>query len=297
MTTDARPVFLRPVEYTYTGTAFTVGAVAFTTFSKGTFPNALSLAHSVAAAINNEGTYTIALSMSDGFLIGLTPSGASPTITWNDTTLRDILGFTGASTALSDGVTTYASYTTLYCWIPTFQRGDQDGFSPDLSDVATGTLSKDGTWSGISTGGTLVYSTTITFSHELETNLLVSSFDTDDQKRARCLESFLIGAVSDGPTDATYASPKGFWYYPDINDAISQCTLTALEPWAEGDDIGVEFDSDGGDTKVFCSTSPSQLSALRARPSMPFSTIRYGVTFSFQTCPAPTGWAYEDYIP
>ena len=288
----------RPVEYTYTGTSFTVGATAFNAFPQGTYANPLSLAHSFAAAICNEGTYTIALSMSSSFLIGLTPSGSSPTITWDDTTIRDIFGFTGASTALSDGVTTYASYTPLYCWIPTFYRDDQDYFTRDLPKVAVGTISADGTWSGIGSGST-IYQQTIKFPQELETNLCISAYGTTTYKQDRCLETFLIGALTAYPSDATYVSPKGFWYYEDSANVISDCALSSTEPWSEATNIGVNFGLDSGaDTKVFCSVSPNQLRGLRQSPGLAVSRTRYNYTFSFQTCPVPVeGWQYVDYTP
>lgn len=299
MSMEKRPVFLRPVEYTYTGTAFTVGAVAFSAFPEGTWANALSLAHSFAAAICNEGTYTIAIGISDNFKFTLTPSGASPTITWDDTVLRDILGYTGASTALSDGVSTEATYTPEYCWIPSFQRSDQDSFSQDMTTIATGNISADGTWSGIKVSGTAVYSTEISFSMELETNLTHCADNSNLFSKERCLETFLEGCLTASTSDATYVSSKGFWYYPNINDAISDCVLSGTEPWCEATNIGIQFNyTDTAHKKVFCATSPSQLTALRSKPALSVSRLRWGYSFSFHTCPVPTeGWQYVDYTP
>lgn len=299
MTTTPRPVFLRPVEYTYSGTAFTVGAVAFNSFSEGTYANVLSLWHSFGAAICNEGTYTVAISVSDAFKLQITPSGSSPTITWDDTSLRDIFGFTGASTALSDGVTTTATYTPEYVWDPGYERSDQDSFAQDLSSVSSGMTSADGTYSGNAATGNTVYHTSIAFPMILETNLVHSADGSNAYAKERCLETFLKGCLTVYPSVSTHVSPKGFWYYPNINDAISDCSLSATEPWNEATNIGVDFNyTDSPDKKVFCHTHPSALTALRVKASLPVSRHRYDYSFSFHTSAEPTeGWQYVDYTP
>ena len=293
MTSKIRPVFLRPVEYTYTGTAFSVsGGSSYTDFPKGTWANVLSLCHSVLAHLWND-SVEISLALTDDFKFSWTPSGNITVVL--DSFLSAAFGFASTTVAMSNGVATIADYTPLYCWIPEFMRADQDGFSRDLQNCATGVVSSDGTWSGISSGEDSVYKTTVSFGMELETNLMASAFGGTTQKRDRCLETFLIGALTAQPERSTSVSPKGFWYYPDINDAISQCVLATTEPWAETSDDGVQFEyTDSPNTRVFCMTSPEELQALRASPSIPVSTIRYVVGFSFHTAPAPS-WQYVDW--
>jgi hypothetical protein len=292
MSTTVRPAFLRPVEFTYTGAAFYVsGGSSYTDFPKGTWANVLSLVHSVLAHLSND-SVQITLSLTDDFKLSWTPFGDITVVLNSD--LADYFGFASTTVAMSNGVATIADYTPKYCWIPAFQRADQDGFSRDLQNCATGVVSTDGTWSGTSTGSA-VYRTTIMFGAELETNLLVSAHGSDEQKRDRCLETFLEGALTAQPERATSVSPKGFWYYPNLNEAISQCVLTEVEPWAQASDDGVQFGyTDSPDTRVFCQTSPDQLQALRQSPSLPVSTIRYGVSFAFHTAPAPE-WQYVDW--
>lgn len=297
MTTTVRPAFIRPVEFTYSGNAFSVsGGSSYTSLPKGTYANAASLAHSVCATLWND-SVDVALSMSDDLKLKLTPSGSSPTIVWDNTTLRDILGFTGASTALSDGVATEATYTPQYCWFPTFTRADQGGFTQELQGVVTGVTSRDGTFSGIGPSSIYVYYTSITFPMELETKLCRSAYNSSEPEQARCLETFLRGAIEAMPTLPTSVSPKGFWYYPDVNDLITQTTLTESEPWNETTDNGINFDfTDSPNTRVFCAISPDEIGAFRGSPSLPVSTLRYGYTFSFHTAPVPAnGWQYVDW--
>lgn len=296
MAANIRPFFSRPVEFVYTGNAFSIsGGSSYSDFPVGTWACPESLFHSVFAHLWNDGV-EITIGLSDDLKAELTPSG-NITIDWDNTTLRDILGFTGSSTALSDGVKTTATYALKYCWIPGFQRADQDGFSINLKLCADGVESSDGTWSGVLTGEANVYRTTITLGMEYETNLLHDADGSDVYKKARCLETFLIGSMTAMPTSDESVSPKGFWFYPDINDAIDICVLNTTEPWAEADDDGVQFGyTDSPNTRVFCATSPAEMQALRGNPALPASRIRYGVSFGFHTCPVPTeGWQYVDW--
>jgi hypothetical protein len=295
MTASVRPVFLRPVEFTYTGYAFNIsGGSSYNDFPEGTWANVLSLAHSMFAHLWNDGV-EITLGLTDDFKFSLTPSG-DITIVWYNTDIRDAFGFTGASTVLLDGVPTVADYRPLYTWIPDFQRADQGGFSRNLQECASGVVSADGTWSGTSTRGSTVFYTTTNFGMELETNLLVDAYGSSEYTSARCLENFLVGCLTAQPESATSKSPKGFWYYPDINDAISDCVLSTTEPWSEANDNGVQFGhTDSPNTRVFCMTSPDQLQDLR-NPSLPVGRVRYGSSFSFHTAPVPSGgWQYVDW--
>jgi hypothetical protein len=293
MSTTVRPVFLRPFQCTYTGNAFSIsGGDSYSDFPQGTYANVLSLARSICNHLANDAVPIVA-SMSDDFKIQLTSIGADRTIVWDNTDIRDAIGFTGASTFLPSGVATPATYTPQYTWIPEFQRGDQGGFARDLGAVASGSECADGTWIGIAVEDTQVYRTTIVFPMELETNLVVDAADSAVYKAARCMETFLVGALTATVTNDDCVSPRGFWYYPDINDAIAQLVMTGTDAWADSaTDIGVHFGwTTGEDTKVFCAVSPGELGDLRASPSLPVGRLRYGYEFSFHTCPAPdAGW-------
>jgi hypothetical protein len=299
MSTTIRPAFLRPIEFNYSGTAFSVsGGSNYTSFPTGTFANAASFAHSVCATLWND-SVDVALSMSDDLKFKLTPSGSSPTIVWDNTTLRDILGFTGASTALSDGVATEATYTPQYCWFPTYQRSDQGGFDQDLQSVVTGVTSRDGTFSGMGPSSIYVYFTSINFPMEYEEKLFRSAIGSNLFDQARCLETFMRGAIEAMPTLPTSVSPKGFWYYHDVNDLITQTTLTESEPWNETTDNGINFDfTDTENTRAFCATSPREIGSLgRNSPALPVGTLRYNISFSFHTAPVPSGgWKYVDWL-
>lgn len=294
MAATIRPLFLRPVDYTYTGDAFSVsGGGEYDDFSEGTYANVVGLVHSVCAHLYNNAEGTVLWSFSDDFKIQLEGSGSGLTLEWDDTTLRDILGFTGASTVIPNGSTVTATYTPQYCWIPGFQRADRGGWSQDLASVAVGEEAEDGTWVGIAAGGSTVYRQSILFGMELETNLVISSFDSDEFKRARCLETFMHGALTAMPTSATSANPQGFWFFPDINDCyIGAGTLPATAPFSEDSDDGVHYDTD---TRTFCAIKPRELEALRGSPSLSRSTLRYGYSFKFHTAPVPDeGWTYVD---
>lgn len=297
--TTVRPVFLRPYQCVYTGNAFSIsGGDSYADFPQGTYANVLSLARSICNHLDNDAVPIVA-SMSDDFKIQLTPTGISPTIVWDNTDIRDALGFTGASTALTSGVTTTATYRPEYVWIPQYQRGDQGGFARDLRNVAAGSRCADGTWVGIGVEDVQVYETNIAFPMELETNLVVDAEDSDVYTAERCLETFMVGALTETVVNDDCVSPRGFWYYPDINQAIAQLIMGGTDAWAaSATDIGVHFGwTSGADTKVFCAVEPGELGDLRASPSLPVGRLRYGYEFSFHTCPAPAaGWQVEEAI-
>jgi hypothetical protein len=83
----------------------------------------LGLCEHIQAQIRAEGspwdTATCVYSTSTGKVTIDAPSAGDFEVTWTDTDLRDILGFTGASTGMSDppgGFT--GDYAAGYCWLP-----------------------------------------------------------------------------------------------------------------------------------------------------------------------------------
>ena len=299
------PYLARPAEYINPGTPFTIVATAATTFPSGTWANLWSLLHSICAWINNNTAYNVDYRMSDDGYPELTSSTGPHTLTWNDTTLRDLLGFTGASTTIPNG--TYVTATYLpgtyctdehedqgpYCWIPSLNSSDRGVYSSQPREVVVGDTSQNGRFSGMHSGVDIDYRS-LMFPHEEDTNLLRAVQEV--AARDQSLQSFLERCCINWTTDDESASTVGFWYYRNINDCISDCAgVSTTEPWSEATDIGVQFDlSSSPDRKVFCNTSPGQLpSSWGSEPSLLATTLRFHETFGFNTTTAPA-WQYVD---
>jgi hypothetical protein len=297
MTAKSRPAFFRPVEFTYTGNAFSVsGGSDYSDFPQGVWANVMSLCHSVLAHLANDGV-AVALAMTDDLKFSWTPTG-DITLTLN-ADLANAFGFASTTVAMNNGVATIADYTPMYMWCAEFQRADQGGFDIDIQSIASGVESSDGTWSGTQISGTRVYRTEIQLINEYEYNLVTDATGSDAQKRARCLEVFMDGALTAYPNYYLSVSPKGFWYYPDVNDAIDQCVLSTDEPWNDVDDNDVHFGyTDNPNTRVFCAVSPDEIRSIKDSPSFAVSRLRFSTIFGFHTCPVPSnGWQYVDLLP
>jgi hypothetical protein len=294
MSTRQRPAFFRPVEFSYTGNAFSVsGGSSYSDFPQGTWANVMSLCHSVLAHLANDGV-DIALALTDDLKFSWTPTGDITVTLHAD--LAEAFGFASTTVAMSNGVATVADYTPLYTWVAEFQRADQGGFDLDMQSIASGVESADGTWSGTEISGTRVYRTEIQLVNEWEYNLVSDAVGSDSSKRARCLEVFLDGALTAMPAYYLSVNPKGFWYYPDVNDAIDQCVLSTNEPWNEVTDNGVHFGyTDTANTRVFCAVTPDEIRGIKNGPSFPVGRLRFSTVFGFHTCPVPSnGWQYVD---
>jgi hypothetical protein len=281
----------------YTGNAFSVsGGSDYSDFPQGTWANVMSLCHSVLAHLANDGV-DIALALTDDLKFSWTPTGDITLTLHAD--LASAFGFASTTVAMSDGVATIADYTPLYMWCAEFQRADQNGFEVDLQSIASGMESADGTWSGIPINTYEVYRTEIQLINEYEYNLTMDAVGSNTQRKSRCLESFLIDSITAYPSYYLSVSPKGFWFYPNINDAIDQCVLSTSEPWNDVSDNGIQFGySDSPNTRVFCVSSPGEMRGLKGNPSFAVSRVRYDVKFEFHTCPIPTnGWQYVDLLP
>lgn len=294
----------------YTGTLFTlddgVDTVTATasTFGTGTWANPLSLAHSICAFSRNDGTFALAFVVSDDMKIKLYCEDTI-TITWSNTDLRDVLGYTGGSTVLTASTWNEATYTPTHCWIPERQRMDQGEFYRRINETAIGNVATDGVYSGINATGSTIWYRDIQFQFELSTNILASketSSSSTNYDSDRCLETFLIGALTSSVTSDESVSPKGFWFYNDVRDVIydegGEAILNTTEPWAENtQNIGVLFDKGSSPhVKCFCHLNDAtSITHLSQQASLPASTQRFDTPIiSFHTATAPL-WTYVDW--
>lgn len=165
-------------------------------------------------------------------------------------------------------------------------------------DTVTGVMAQNGAFVGMSTGYSPVYRQMI-FPMQLASGLARSEMTVNSKLIDLTAQSFFEHSMQNWATEDTSVDTRGFWVYPDVNDAIADCGLDTTEPWNEGSDIGTEFlMSSGMDKKAFCHTSPGELPNMwGTEPAMLASRLRYNPTIGFHTIDpdAYPAWNYDDY--
>jgi hypothetical protein len=277
MSTSIRPAFARPIEHvTESDYDFSIGSNQYS-IASGVYANVISLAR----ALVSEATELTNLQMTDGVLIQIY-STSTATLTWSNTDLRDALGFSGTTTALTASSWTTAAYLSPYLWIPEHHFADQSGFRQENDYVFVGSRAINGMVAGIGNGD-VAFIRKMTFKFELATNL-GREFCTTEQAAGRCLDEFWRGSLCAAPALSGSPSPKGFWLYYNLNELIADCTPTGSE-WE--DSGGINFSrTSSPDTYVFCQFTPDGLDDWRDNPGFPVGRLRYDVSVEFCTSPA-----------
>ena len=273
-----RPVLLRPVQHVSDGTDLTGSSTV--TVATGLYANVIALAQ--ACFTDDSGIDNVRLS--DDFYFEIY-STTGQTITWNNSDLGTMLGFENQITA-SAGVWATAPNRPRNIWIPEDPYADQGAFLLNLRDTVQGAIAADGTLSANKVGPD-VYERSMSFTAELATNIS-REFVTTDEDVYHTLTQFVLGSMTASPEDSTIANPRGFWFYPDINDAIADCTYQPhVDQWST--DGGIDFNLTASpDEKVFCHFDKSALSDWTGSPFFQTSRLRYNTKLNFHTAPAPT---------
>lgn len=281
-----RPAFMRLVEHVTdpSGYDFSIGADPYA-LDTGVY-NPITLVRTmITETVGGASKITsVAMDTATDCVMKLGSNSSAPVITWQNTDLRDALGFSGATTTFSGGYAT-APYLSPYIWLPEHHFADQGAFAESSDDYFVGTYSMTGSIAGVSNGDVLKRRS-MRFNFELATNIW-REFCTDQNMIERCLESFFKGALCAAPSVSSNPCPKGFWFYPNVNDLIADCTSTGSE-WTDSGDIDFALSS-SPDTYVFCNFIPGGLADWRKSPGFPIGRLRYHVDVLFCTAPAPSG--------
>lgn len=295
MSTTPRPGYARPVEYYLaSGDDFALDATPYT-FPQGTHPNVFSMWHTLFAIGSISFDEDFEIRLSDDLLLEARCTSATVDLTWEDGGLGSIFGFDGSGETMTQNSWITADRKPQYFWCPAHQVDDQGSISTRPKSVGVGNVSQNGVYAG-TTKGSNIYWRRNRIVHELASNILETAA-TSEELRVRTAEWFFNGAITSNPTSDDAIQTLGFWYYPDVNDLISDVELTTTQPWIEATDIGIQFLLDSSpDTKVFCYTSPEELPGQwDGEPALPQSTWKYHFEFRFHTAPTPSGFVYTDY--
>jgi len=146
-------------------------------------------------------------------------------LTWTDSALRDLLGFTGTLT----GDNTYtATYTPQGTWFPLRVRADNDEWYQNHKDQWKGSTARNGNTVGLRTGSA-IYSTSIEYNALPDYECLRARALTDYQD-VRSLDYFLDQS-REIYSAYNQVSLAGFYYFPDY----TAVTIGASATYTSGD--------------------------------------------------------------
>jgi len=285
MGTDQRPVFLRPVQITddnknvrvnYSSTDYDI------VLTTGTYASILTVLSKLNIEIDSAAAaLAFTVSLDDDFVITFTGS-ATFTVTWTDTDMANLFGFT----ANLSGASSYtATYTPTHCWVPARVPANQSRWRLNTNESFIGAHSNSGRIGGAKVVDDY-YTRVFDFLFEDATNLFkdaaTASFTLTSAyypEQDRCFENFILRCRSETAYSAN-AYPKGVYFFEKIANA--QAVLTTMDAG------GISFDlSSSPDTYVYC--MPEVRGASIGEEALPVGRDYYHLPgFALRTCDAPT---------
>jgi hypothetical protein len=270
---EAIPIFMRPVVIDSTNKDFSYddgGGVTACALTTGTYP----CLPAVLKEFTTQSGITTAITA--GYVV-LSHGIVVFSVTWTDTALRDLLGFT----ANLSGATSYtATYTPENCWVPTRSRADNDNFQIDHKLQWKGSESRTGNVGGLRSSAE-VYRTSIEI-EALDGALVSQALAESAIDKERSLDYFASQSREVWGT-AGEPSPSGFYYWPDRTNVT---TASASSVYDSGD-AATLFYSSSPDVFLFCHFDSNWYP--RSKPFIGSCRADYyNVTLDIHTATAPT---------
>ena len=223
---------LRPIEIGAATKDFTVtvgGGGTSKALTTGIHASIITLLHEFEALCQAyDGNITVRLS--SDFKVVIAISASTIAITWADTALGKLLGFTGN---LSAAVSHTATYTPEFCFLPTYHSYDGGRFAANQGDGFSGSVAIDGTLAGVSAGTprlerTLAWSTESAAKVFKEAATVTATYSsTNYPEQLRCFEHFCLEARS-VTTASGSTSAKGCYFLPAREDWTGTSPTNAL---------------------------------------------------------------------
>lgn len=271
MALEPRPALLRPVEHLALTNDIVLNLNSYK-IPTGVYANSLALAQALVG-FSLEWTK---VKLTDDFKISFYSAG-SHLPDWLNTNLAASLGFDASETYTDNWLT--ATNTPPNIWVAQFQKRDQGAFGRPSNTYFIGEKSITGNLSGISFGN-VAYNRKLSLQAELSSKLGIE-FCTTPVEEARCLDTFVMQALTAIPTLATLPSVRGFWYYPDVNK---------VQEHAEEEEDFTLWTTNGAinGPYVFCHFDELATSDWRNSAFFTVSHLRYNVDLFFTTATAPS---------
>ena len=288
-----KPLLMRPVEITATTDEITFqksgGTERSVTIEQGVYASMLSVCRAYVNAAQASAFYTtdgVATTItteisSDGteLVIKFTYTSSS-TISFVNTTTRNLFGANNISNGYATSFT--CENRPQYTWIPRYQVTNQDYWNQRHKDLFAGSQTKTGLIVGISTGPT-IYKRKLDFVNEPAANVFDEAASSAVEQ-TKNLMYFVNGSISSYPSDPTYPTTRGFWFWPNWNDAIGNTSNIVIPGGDDGEYNAVEGISYGiSDLYTWCNFSPDGLMG-NPTASAPTGKMYYQVSIDVHTC-------------
>lgn len=207
-------------------------------------------------------------------------AGSAYTVTWTDTNLRDLLGFSGN---LSSASTHTADYTPESVWFPTRCRADNNEWTLDHKAQWKGVEARSGAVAGLRTGVER-WSTDYDF-EALPVAEVLWGRGTTAVEQARSLDKFATESREVWATTGE-PSPAGFYLWPDYTDIA----IGVGGSWTSGSAPNL-YRASSPSVFVFCQFDADWYP--KPRPTLPIRGDYYDVSIAIHSAEAPT-WTGGD---
>ena len=286
MSSTIKPALMRPVYIENTETIQVkkqAEGASYRTIeiTSGVYASMSAVLHAIETAANDGAllssdgittTTSIVINSADTDLVCKFQFSAACTLKFYNAAMADLFG-----SSYTDSGSYSTSFTMAnrpqFVWVPRYQNANQDYFCASHKEIFSGIQTKSGSVAGLETGPAIYYRN-LEFVNESASNLFDEA-STSASNMLRNLWQFVEGSLTSYPLDATFASNKGFWFFPDWNNAdfvpgVAQC--------------GINFDFTS--TPDLCAFCQFEETGIKRPPkaSAPTGRLYYSVEFEIHTC-------------
>jgi len=268
---SSNSLFLRPIELTSSNDSYNFNSGGSTNLNNGvyncvyTIAKALADACSISVALSKQGVGDIRLYLY---------SGSNFTLSWVDTNLRNLLGFTQGD--LSGDKVYLAESSPENVFFPSYTKSNRDYFFDNVNNTVNGVNAANGRFYGLQASNVHKH-IELEFPHEQAINV-ASEFATSSYHLVRNFEYFFKQSLISKPSSTTGCETTGFWYMPDYTTSDSILTLTT----SGGTNFNLNADPD---FVAYCSLNKAEIS--KPSVSLPKGQTHFNLNVAFSTATAP----------
>ncbi len=281
--------FLRPIEIAASNKDISVnysgGGAQTVSLTAGVYGSILTLIYDLNATLQALGAPAsahLSCYIDADYKVVFKSDDLNFTVTFTDTDLARLLGFT----ANQSGAAIYtATYTPKYCWFPAHHSYDVDRFwnkeqfsgSTSLNGILSGIKLSDGVRRRSFKFDALAAATVA------QDACTLTYWSTYYPQEERCLETFVEGARTATPDDdaAEGLSVKGCYFLPDIDDYCGATPSTAIPSSMNGGGYRFEL-ATSPPTYLFCNMGVAKWD--NPNPSIETMRAFYNCGFTLTSC-------------
>jgi hypothetical protein len=290
-----KPAFFRPIEIQSSSNAWKRvtydvqgGATTAIDIATGVYSSIPALLYALTQAaipVGNNVQWFLVDSSGD---LRIRCTGTTAMKVLAETELEDIIGDPLNAMNVSYATTQTCPYAPEYTWIPTHQNALQDRFHLDHKKAGAGSISQTGEIVGNRLGPD-IYFRRLKFTNEEATNIF-NEAATIEYHNTRNVDAFVLGSMWSAPIESGNPSTRGFFFYPDWNDAIDYAAfMPGGTTGINTSRLGINYDySSNHDMFTFCQFDSSPFDPGKA--SFQYGRRFYEIEFEIHTVDAMPTW-------